>query len=151
MCRAVDKEWPVGTLPQKYWLPVIRAEIHLHEGKPTEAIDDLGVATQIEFGSDAGTPETLLYPAYIRGQAYLAAGDGVKAAAEFQKLIDHYGLMLNSPLAALSRLWLARSYNRAGDQEKSKQAYQNFLQLWKDAAPNIPVLKQAKAEYAALH
>jgi serine/threonine protein kinase/Flp pilus assembly protein TadD len=151
MCRELDKEWPVATFMQKYWLPVIHAEIHLQQGRPTEAIDDLGVATPIEFASDAGTPELLLYPAYVRGQAYLAAGDGVKAAVEFQKLIDRFGLMLNSPLAALSRLWLARSYNRAGDQGKSRQAYQTFLQLWKDADPGIPVLKQAKAEYATLH
>lgn len=150
LCRDVDKEWPLATYQQKYWLPVIRAEIDLQQGRASKAAEDLGVATQIEIANTSG-PETILYPAYLRGQTYLAMGDGAKAAMEFEKLVAHTGLMLNSPLAALSRLWLARSYNRAGDGKKSNQAYRTFLQSWKDADADIPVLKQARAEYAALH
>ncbi len=150
LCRDVDKEWPLATYQQKYWLPVIRAEIDLQQGRASKAAEDLGVATQIEIANTSG-PETILYPAYLRGQTYLAMGDGAKAAMEFEKLVAHTGLMLNSPIAALSRLWLARSYNRAGDGKKSNQAYRTFLQSWKDADADIPVLKQARAEYAALH
>jgi hypothetical protein len=89
-------------------------------------------------------------PAYVRGQAYVAAGDGNKAAAEFQKLIDHPGMILNSPLGVLARLGMARAYKRAGDLEKSRLAYRDFLQIWKDADPNLVTLKQAKAEYSAI-
>jgi serine/threonine protein kinase/Flp pilus assembly protein TadD len=151
LCRELDKEWPLATYPQKYWLPVIRAKIDLQQRRAAKAAEDLGVATQIEFANTSDTSETILYPAYVRGQAYLAMGDGAKAAAEFEKLTGHKGMMLNSPLAALSRLWLGRSYNRAGNRERAKESYQDFLQLWKDADADIPVLKQAKAEYATLH
>jgi eukaryotic-like serine/threonine-protein kinase len=151
LCRDLDKEWPVATYPQKFWMPVIRAELDLQQHRAPKAIEDLGVPTQIEWSNPMATPETLLYPAYVRGQAYLSAGDSAKAVVEFEKLTDHPGMVLNSPLGALSHLWLARSYKRAADRQKSSQAYQTFLQSWMDADPDIPVLKQAKAEYAALH
>jgi len=91
-----------------------------------------------------------LYPAYIRGQAYLMAHNAAAAAAEFQKFPDHRGIVVNYPLASLARLGLARAYALSGDTTKSKTAYQNFLTLWRDADPDIPILKEAKAEYGKL-
>ncbi|MFL6450496.1 MAG: hypothetical protein ACJ746_22875 [Bryobacteraceae bacterium] len=91
-----------------------------------------------------------LYPAYIRGQAYLKAHQGREAAAEFQKILDHRGIVYADPIGALAHLQLGRAYVASGDVTKSKKAYQDFLTLWKDADANLPVFKQAKAEYAKL-
>jgi len=91
-----------------------------------------------------------LYPAYLRCHAYLMAHNGPAAAAEFQKFLDHRGIVLNFSLAALGHLGLARAYIASGDTTKAKAAYQDFLALWKDADPDIPILKEAKAEYAKL-
>jgi hypothetical protein len=91
-----------------------------------------------------------IYAAYIRGEAYLAKRDGAAAAREFQKFLDHPGLVVNYPLASLAHLGLARAYGLSGDTAKAKNAYQDFLTLWKDADPDIPILKEAKAEYAKL-
>jgi len=92
-----------------------------------------------------------MYPVYVRGQAYMAAHQGKDAAAEFQKILDHRGIVVNSPIGALARLGLARAYAMQGDTAKAKTAYQDFLALWKDADSDIPILKQAKAEYAKLN
>jgi len=89
-------------------------------------------------------------PVYLRGETYLALGDGQRAATEFQKFIDHRGVVANFPWGALARLGLARAYALQGDNAKARAAYQDFLTLWKDADPDIPILKQAKAEYAKL-
>ena len=91
-----------------------------------------------------------LYPAYLRGEAYLAGHQGREAAVEFQKILDHSGIVLNDPIGGLAHLQLARAYTLQGDPAKAKAAYQNFLTLWKDADPDIPILKQAKAQYARL-
>jgi ATP/maltotriose-dependent transcriptional regulator MalT len=91
-----------------------------------------------------------LYPVFVRGEAYLAAHQGNEAAAEFQKILDHRGIVLNQPIGALAHLGLARANTMRGDTVKAKAAYQDFLTLWKDADPDIPILKQAKAEYAKL-
>ena len=91
-----------------------------------------------------------MYPVYVRGDAYLAAHQSNEAAAEFQKILDHRGLVLNEPIGALAHLGLARAYAMQGDSAKEQGAYQDFLTLWKDADPDIPILKQAKAEYAKL-
>ena len=91
-----------------------------------------------------------LYPAYLRGQAYLSVHSGTAASREFQKILDHRGLVLNFPLGALAHLGIARAYVLSGDAAKSRTAYQDFFALWKDADPDIPILKQAKAEYAKL-
>jgi eukaryotic-like serine/threonine-protein kinase len=91
-----------------------------------------------------------LYPAYVRGQAYLLAHNGTAAAAEFQKLLDHRGIVLNFVAGSLAHLQLGRACAMAGDTAKAKSAYQDFLALWKDADPDIPILKEAKAEYAKL-
>ena len=91
-----------------------------------------------------------LYPVYLLGQAYLEAHQGGPAAAEFQKIIDHYGMIQNEPIGSLARLGLGRAYAIAGESEKARTAYQDFFALWKDADPDVPILKQAKAEYAKL-
>ena len=146
----MDKQWPEGTIVQKYWLPAIRAQIDLRQARPSKAIDDLGVATPLEFANPGSTAVPTLYPAYVRAQAYLAMGDGPKAATEFRKLTDRPGLVLNYPLGALAHLGLAHAYKSSGDLQNSRQAYLDFLSLWKDSDPDIPILKQAKAEYAKL-
>jgi tetratricopeptide (TPR) repeat protein len=92
-----------------------------------------------------------LYPVFVRGEAYLAAHQGSEAAAEFQKILDHRGLVLNRPIGALAHLGLGRAYVLQGDAAKAKAAYQDFLTLWKNADPDIPVLRQAQAEYTKLH
>jgi eukaryotic-like serine/threonine-protein kinase len=97
------------------------------------------------------TVRIVLCPVYFRGEAYLMLRDGNAAAVEFQKFIDHRGLVLNFPWGALARLGLARSYAMHGDTAKAKAAYQDFLTLWKDADPDIPIFIAAKAEYAKLH
>jgi eukaryotic-like serine/threonine-protein kinase len=92
-----------------------------------------------------------MFPAYVRGEAYLASRQGSKAAIEFQKIIDHRGLVLNRPIGALAHLGLGRAYALQGDNVKARAAYQDFLTLWKDADPDVPILRKAKAEYAKLH
>jgi tetratricopeptide (TPR) repeat protein len=148
--RELDREWPEGTCVQKYWLPAIRAEIDLRQSRSAKAIDDLGVATPLELANPGSTTVPTLYPAYVRAQAYLAMGDGARAATELRKFTDDSGLVLNYPLGALAHLGLARAYKSSGDLQNSSQAYQDFFTLWKDADPDIPILKQAKAEYAKL-
>ena len=91
-----------------------------------------------------------MYPVYIRGEAYLAAHQGREAAAEFQKILDHRGIVLNEPIGALAHLQLGRAYVMSGEIAKARAAYQDFLTLWKNADPDIPILKEAKAEYAKL-
>jgi hypothetical protein len=111
----------------------------------------LDVATSIELSALAGTLDIALCPAYVRGDAYLRQRDGRRAAAEFRKFIDHRGLVVNFPWGALARLGLARAYALQGDTAKARTAYQDFFTIWKDADPDLPVLKAAKAEYARLH
>jgi hypothetical protein len=121
----------------------------ISKGNPSQAVRDLETATPYELGGTLSFP--YLYPAWVRGQAYLAARDGKAAAVEFKKLIDHPGIVLNQPIGSLARLQLGRAYTLAGDAGKAKAAYQDFFTLWKDADPDIPIiLKQAKAEYAKL-
>jgi len=150
LCHELDKQWPEGTIVQKYWLPAIRAEIDLRQARPSKAMDDLGVATPLEFANPGSTAVPTLYPTYVRAQAYLAMGDGPRAAREFRELTDRPGLVLNYPLGALAHLGLARAYKSTGDLQNSRQAYLDFLSLWKDADPGIPILKEAKVEYAKL-
>ena len=116
------------------------------------ALDILEASAPSELGwpslSDYNWP--CLYPVYVRGEAYLAARRGTEAAREFQKILDHRGIVLNEPIGALAHLQLGRAYAMQGDVAKAKAAYKDFLTLWKDADPDIPILKQAKAEYAKL-
>ncbi|MGA8432683.1 MAG: serine/threonine-protein kinase [Candidatus Sulfotelmatobacter sp.] len=139
----LNADYPLDTLIQGYFLPAIRASVELRHGNAAKAVDGLRPAAAFELGGD-------LLPAYIRGEAFLAAHDGKAAAAEFQKVLDHRGIVVNAPHGALAHLQLGRAFAMAGDATQAKIAYQDFLTLWKDADPDIPVLKEAKAEYARL-
>jgi serine/threonine protein kinase/DNA-binding winged helix-turn-helix (wHTH) protein/predicted Zn-dependent protease len=150
LAKELNEAHPLDTLIQRYWLPTIRAAITLQRKDPDQAINILNGTRDIELG-DLNS----LLPVYVRGEAYLMLDDGEAASAEFQKFIDHYGMVANFPWGALARLGLARAYalEAAHDpaaREKARNAYQNFLTLWKDADPDIPIYKQAKAEYAKL-
>jgi eukaryotic-like serine/threonine-protein kinase len=150
LAAELDKTLPLDTLAQRYWLPTIRAALALDRNDPSQAVDQLKMPGDIELSSIGN-----LEPAYLRGEAYLMLRDGNAAAAEFQKFIDHYGAVGNFPLGALARLGLARAYalDAARDpaqRAKARTAYQNFLTLWKDADPDNPVYRQAKAESAKL-
>jgi tetratricopeptide (TPR) repeat protein len=146
----LDRAFPLDTVVQRYWLPTIRTAFALERGDPSRAVELLQVASPIELGQPTQL-SVYLYPVYLRGEAYLMLHNGKRAAAEFQKFIDHRGLVVNFPLGALARLGLARAYAVQGDTAKAKAAYQDFLTLWKDADPDIPIYIQAKAEYAKLH
>lgn len=147
----LSKQWPLGTHVQGYWLPVIRAEIDLRKGQPSKAVDDLSTVTSpLEFASARAMPAPTLYPAYVRGLAYLAKGDSVAAIKEFQKLSDHGCLVVNDPLVPLAHLGLARAYAQTGDLQKARKLYRELFELWKDADFNIPILKESKAAYLKL-
>jgi eukaryotic-like serine/threonine-protein kinase len=128
-----------------YWLPTIHAAIEMDRDNASRALEFLRATSTFELYQNGG-----LYAAYLRGLAYLLQRRGAEAATEFQKLLDHQGLVGNSGYGALARLGLARAYVAQGDTTKARSAYQDFLTLWKDADPDIPILKQAKAEYAKL-
>jgi tetratricopeptide (TPR) repeat protein len=149
LAAELDKTFPLDTLVQRYWLPTIRAGVALERKDPNRAIELLKAASTIELSNPAMIT-VYMCPAYLRGEAYLMLHDGNRAAAEFQKFIDHRGLVVNFPWGALARLGLARAYAMQGDTAKARAAYQDFLTLWKDADPDIPILQQAKAEYAKL-
>jgi tetratricopeptide (TPR) repeat protein len=144
--------YPEDTIVQFNYLPTLRARLAISHSNPRQALDILTIAIPYELGlpaySDYNWPN--LYPVYVRGEAYLAAHRGSEAAAEFQKILDHRGIVLNEPIGALAHLQLGRAYTLAGDNAQAKPAYENFLALWKDADPDIPILRQAKAEYAKL-
>ena len=144
------RRFPEDTIVQFNFLPVIRAATALSNGSPTKALEALAPAAPYELGTIQGSATFELYPIYLRGQAYLAAHQGSAAGTEFQKVLDHPGLVLNEPIAAQARLGLARAYALSGDPTRAKAAYQDFLTLWKDADPDVPILIQAKAEYAVL-
>ena len=147
---------------QTLWLPTIRAQLALHRKNPSEALTDLQTtAPPIEFGSISFVANvSCLYPTYVRGEAYLAARQSTQAATEFQKILDHSGIVWNCWTGALARLGLARANalqardSQVGDADSARvralTAYKDFLTLWKDADPNIPILEQAKTEYAKL-
>jgi eukaryotic-like serine/threonine-protein kinase len=149
----LSKRFPEATTVQFDYLPTIRAKLALNRGNPSEALETLRAAVPYELGTSTFSGEYAwngLYPAFVRGDAYLAAREGSKAAAEFQKILDHRGIVWDSPIGALAHLQLGRAYAMQGDTDKARAAYNDFLTLWKEADPDIPVLKQAKAEYAKL-
>lgn len=147
--EALEKSEPTNTVLKVYWFPVIEASISLAQQAPDKAITALEPSLPYELGSPPPAVSTI-YPAYIRGVAYLAQKNGNAAAAEFQKFLDHPGVVQNFLLGSLAHLQLARAYALTGDTAKAKTAYQDFLTLWKDAGPDIPILKEAKAESAKL-
>jgi eukaryotic-like serine/threonine-protein kinase len=144
------KRFPQATIEQFSFLPTLRAKVALNKRNAPEAIESLAPAAPYELGRAGNYGWTALYPVYVRGEAYLAAHKGAEAAVEFQKILDHRGIILNEPIGALAHLQLGRSYAIQGDTAKAKAAYQDFLTLWRDADPDIPVLIAAKAEYAKL-
>ena len=150
LADGLDEEFPQNTLVQGYWLPAIRAAIELNKKNAAKTVELLKGAEPYELSLCEPFTFGMMYPVYLRGQAYLLAAQGKEGVVEFRKMIDHRGLVLNYPLGALARLGLARAYALQGDTAKARSAYQDFLTLWKDADTDVPVLKQAKAEYAKL-
>ncbi|HXK05160.1 MAG TPA: hypothetical protein VMS37_22350, partial [Verrucomicrobiae bacterium] len=147
------KRFPEDTSVQLSYLPALRARIELDRGDAAKAIGILEAAVPNELGEPRAAIHAnfgALYPVYVRGEAYLAARQASAAAAEFQKVLDHRGIVNSDPIGALARLEIGRAFALSGDKSKARAAYQDFLGLWKDADPAIPVLKQAKAEFAKL-
>jgi eukaryotic-like serine/threonine-protein kinase len=139
----LSKDFPLDTMIQGCWLPTIEAEIELSRGAAAKAIEFLQTTRPYELGGR-------LFPAYVRGLAYLSLGQGGEAAGEFQKILNQRGVMQNSQLVPLAHLGLARAHALTNDVAAARTSYQDFLALWKGADPDIPILKEAKAEYAKL-
>jgi eukaryotic-like serine/threonine-protein kinase len=150
LVEELQKSDPLNTMLKLYWLPTIQAAIALGQNQPDVAIQSLQAAGPYELGGPPPFQMGTMYPAFLRGDSYLQIHRGTDAVAEFQKLLDHRGIVLNFPLGALAHLGLGRAYAMSGDTAKAKSAYSDFLTLWKDADHDIPILKQAKAEYAKL-
>ncbi len=144
-----QKRFPEDTVVQFSYVPVLRAQIAIDKGDPSKAIEFLQPAIPYELGA---SHELFggLYPVYLRGEAYLAMQQGAEAAVEFQKILDHSGIVGSDPIGALAHLQLGRAFAMSGDNAKAKFAYEEFLKLWKDADPGIPILNQARAEYVKL-
>jgi tetratricopeptide (TPR) repeat protein len=161
LAQDLEKRFPLDTQMQSLWLPTIEAHLALHRRDPASALNSLQAASLIELGQIAFVNNiSCLYPTYVRGEAYLAAGQGTAAAAEFQKILDHSGIVWNCWTGALAHLGVARANalqsrtSQGADADAARvralAAYKDFLTLWKDADPDVPILKQAKAEYAKL-
>jgi serine/threonine protein kinase len=144
----LEHEFPTNTLLNNAYFPRARALNYLHRNEPEKAIEALEATRPYEFGSSPGGIN--YWPAYLRGQAFLAIKDGPKAATEYQKILVRRGVDPSNPLYNLSRLGLGRSYALQGEPSKARTAYQDFFASWKDANADVPVLSQAKAEYAKL-
>ena len=165
LAQDLGKRFPLDTQMQSLWLPAIQAQLALNKKNPAAALNALRAASPIELGQITFvTNISCLYHVYVRGEAYLAAGQGSAAAAEFQKILDHSGIVWNCWTGALARLGVARAnalqartfqgQGQGADADAARvralAAYKDFLALWKDADTDIPILKEAKAEYAKL-
>ena len=161
LAEDLQKRFPLDTQMQAFWLPSIQAQLALDRMNPAAALNTLHAASRIELGQITSVANiSCLYPTYIRGEAYLAAGQGKESAAEFQKILDHSGIVWNCWTGALAHLGVARANvlqskaSQGADADAARvralAAYKDFLTLWKDADRDIPILKQAKAEYAKL-
>jgi hypothetical protein len=149
----LERRFPEDTSIRFTYLPVLRARLALNHGGASKALELLQAAVPYELGVTGSSVSGLfgaLYPVYMRGEAFLAAHQGAEAATEFRKILDHRGIVISDPIGALARLQLGRAFALSGDKTKAKTAYEDFLTLWKDADPGIPILTQAKAEYAKL-
>lgn len=149
----MEKRFPEDSSVRFSYVPTIRAVLALNRAEPQRAVELLQIAAPHELGIPISGISGLfgaLYPIYVRGQAYLAEHRGAEAAAEFQRVLDHRGVTVSDPVGVLAHLQLGRAYAISGDVSKAKSAYWDFLTLWKDADREIPVVIQAKAEYAAL-
>jgi eukaryotic-like serine/threonine-protein kinase len=142
------REAPADTMLNTVWLPVARAANQIHANQAAQAVASLEAAIPYEMGSPPAGAS--YWPMFVRGDAYLHLGDGAKAAAEYQKIVDHHGIDPTSPLYTLAKLGSGRAFALQGDKAKAKSAYQDFFAAWKDADPDVPILKDAKAEYAKL-
>ena len=153
LANDLEKNFPEDTAVRFSYLPSLRALEALNHKDATRAIEALQVAIPNELGQPRSALQGFfgsLYPIFVRGLAYLAAHQGQKAAAEFQKIIDHRGISIIDPIGAIASLQLGRAYAMSGDTAKAKFAYRQFLDLWKNADPDLPILIQAKSEYAKL-
>ena len=161
LAQDLNKRFPLDTQMQSLWLPAIQAQLALNRKNPAAALSALQAASPIELGQIPFVANiSCLYHVYVRGEAYLAAGQGSAAAAEFQKILDHSGIVWNCWTGALAHLGVARANalqartSQGADADAARvralAAYKDFLTLWKDADPDIPILKEAKAEYAKL-
>jgi len=159
LAQDLGRHFPLDTQIQSIWLPTIQAQLMLDRKNPAGALNRLQAASSIESGASVFLVNlSCVHPVYVRGEAYLAAGQGGAAAEEFQKILDHSGIVWNCSTGAVAHLGLARAYalesRTSHDADAARvralAAYKNFLTLWKDADPDIPILKQAKAEYAKL-
>ena len=150
MAEDLAKRFPESTTVRFHYLPMIRAAVVIHGANRSKATEVCAAEAPYEIGSPQFMYELKFYPVFLHGLACLAGHDGAQAAAEFQKIIDYRGITLTEPIGALAHLGLGRAYVLSGDSDKARAAYQDFFALWKDADPDVPILKQAKAEYARL-
>jgi DNA-binding winged helix-turn-helix (wHTH) protein/Tfp pilus assembly protein PilF len=153
LAKDLEKRFPEDISVRFSYIPSIRALLALNRREPAKAVELLEVSVPYELGAPHSSMHGFfgaMYPLYVRGMAYLAAQQGREAAAEFQKILDHPGIVVSDPIGALARLQLGRSYLVSGDRTRAKSAYRDFLNLWKDADREIPIFKQAKSEYTSL-
>ena len=153
LANDLERRFGEDTSVRFAYLPEIRALLALNNHQPSEAIEFLQLAVPYELGTPRSSIHGFfgaLYPLYVRGTACLAAGRGSEAAAEFERILSHKGIVVSDPIGALAHLQLGRALALSGDKTKAKAAYQNFLTLWKDADSDIPIFKQAKSEYSKL-
>jgi eukaryotic-like serine/threonine-protein kinase len=153
LANDLERRFREDTSVRLNYIPTLRAQLALNHSQPSKAIELLKIAVPYELGVPGSSIHGFfgaLYPVYVRGEAYLAAHQGTKAAAEFQKILDHRGIVISDPIGVLAHLQLSRALATLGDRTNSKLAYQDFLILSKDADPEIPILKRARAEYSAL-
>jgi tetratricopeptide (TPR) repeat protein len=153
LANDLERRYPEDTSVRFSYLPALRARLALNHSEPSKAIEMLQIAVPYDLGAPRSSFHGFfgtLYPVYVRGEAYLAAHQGAEAATEFQKILKHRGIVVSDPIGALAHLQLGRAFALSGDKTKARTAYQDFLTLWKDADPDIPILKQAKTEYARL-
>ena len=150
----MEKRFPEDTFVKFTYVPVLRALAALGRGKPADSVERLEIALHYELAANGLNFDHFylggLHSAYVRGEAFIAAHRYAEAAAEFQKILDHRGIVGLDPIGALAHLQLGRVFALSGDKAKAKAAYEAFLALWKDADPDVPILKSAKAEYARL-
>src|ERR1039457_6721936 len=153
LANDLERRYPEDTSVRFSYLPALRARLALNHTEPSKAIELLQIAVPYDLGAPRSSFHGFfgtLYPVYVRGEAYLAAHQGAEAATEFQKILKHRGIVVSDPIGALAHLQLGRAFAWSGNKTKARTAYQDFLTLWKDADPEIPILKQAKTEYAKL-
>jgi eukaryotic-like serine/threonine-protein kinase len=150
LANELSQEFPFDTLIQNYWLPTIRAAIELQRQAADKAITILRASAPYELADPPPFSAGTMYPVYLRGEAYLGAGNGKLAEMEYQKILDHPGVIVNFPLRSLSHLGVGRARALYGDATGARTAYQDFFALWKDADQDIRILQEAKAEYAKL-